>query len=90
MPEDILALRPAILVGVPRVWERVVASAKERIKRRGPLSRALFGWACRSVYTYICRPLVVVLVSEHCYSSASQQTMKLVMLPLAASGGAAE
>lgn len=49
VPEDIVALRPAILVGVPRVWERVVASAQERIRRRGPVSRTLFGWAYRSV-----------------------------------------
>ena len=45
LPEDLLAVRPTVLVCVPRVYERVYARLQKQLAAKGPLARALFRWA---------------------------------------------
>jgi len=42
---DIREVRPTVLVGVPRLYEKVYERAKDRATAKGRLSRALFSWA---------------------------------------------
>jgi long-chain acyl-CoA synthetase len=44
LPEDLLALRPTLLVSVPRIYERAFARIAQQLTRR-PLSRMLFDLA---------------------------------------------
>ena len=44
LQDDAQALRPAMMVGVPRVWERVRESTWARLNKRTPISRFLFRW----------------------------------------------
>jgi long-chain acyl-CoA synthetase len=47
LPEDLLAVRPTVLVSVPRIYERVYGQLQHRLARGGWPARALFGWAER-------------------------------------------
>ncbi|MEW5297108.1 MAG: hypothetical protein WDW36_000336 [Sanguina aurantia] len=42
LQDDCAALRPAAMVGVPRVWERVREGATRKLAARGPVSTAVF------------------------------------------------
>eukprot|EP00803_Ostreobium_quekettii_P004187 evm.model.scf_1852.2 EVM.evm.TU.scf_1852.2 scf_1852:22782-32698(+) len=42
LPEDIAALKPTILAGVPRVWERMHAKVMSQIKAKRIISRLIF------------------------------------------------
>lgn len=44
LPEDLLAIRPTVLISVPRIYERVYAKLQQQLEDRGHLARALFGW----------------------------------------------
>jgi len=43
LPEDLLAVRPTVLVSVPRIYERAYARIVQGLEAR-PLARALFEW----------------------------------------------
>ncbi len=45
LPEDLLAVRPTVLISVPRIYERVHARLRQQLAEKGPLARALFRWA---------------------------------------------
>ncbi len=45
LPEDLLAVRPTVLVSVPRIYERVYARLQKQLADKGPPARALFKWA---------------------------------------------
>ncbi|MFZ5509116.1 MAG: AMP-dependent synthetase/ligase [Pseudomonadota bacterium] len=45
LPQDLLTIRPTVLVSVPRIYERVYARLQEQLEEKGPLARALFRWA---------------------------------------------
>ncbi|MFQ5744789.1 MAG: AMP-dependent synthetase/ligase [Acidobacteriota bacterium] len=47
MAEDLLLVRPTVMVGVPRLYERFQAAVQQRVAESGPLQRALFSWAER-------------------------------------------
>lgn len=38
LQDDCAALKPAAMVGVPRVWERVREGAMKKLAARGPIS----------------------------------------------------
>lgn len=44
-PENLTEVRPTILVGVPRIFEKVYAKAKLRAAQSGGLKEKLFDWA---------------------------------------------
>jgi long-chain acyl-CoA synthetase len=44
LAEDLLAVRPTIMISVPRIFERICGRIRDQLAER-PLSRALFGWA---------------------------------------------
>ena len=46
--EDIAALRPTMLVAVPRVLDRIMAGIEAKIKTRGGLAATLFRWGLGS------------------------------------------
>lgn len=45
LPEDLLAIRPTVLVSVPRIYERVYARLQQQLEAKGAPARALFAWA---------------------------------------------
>ena len=42
LPQDLLAIRPTMLVSVPRIYERVYAKLQQGLREKGALARALF------------------------------------------------
>ena len=45
LPEDLLSVRPTVLVSVPRIYERVHAKVQEAMQERGVVGRSLLAWA---------------------------------------------
>ena len=45
LAEDLLTIRPTMLVSVPRIYERVYARLQHGLKMKGALARTLFSWA---------------------------------------------
>ena len=45
--EDLLAVRPTLLISVPRIYERVHARLRKSLEAQGPLARRLFDAAVR-------------------------------------------
>eukprot|EP00727_Mastigamoeba_balamuthi_P008839 m51a1_g4578 putative long chain acyl- synthetase peroxisomal-like (696) ;mRNA; f:165846-168290 len=43
--DDIVALRPTFLIGVPRVWKRLYDKVTQTIESSGALRRYMFNWA---------------------------------------------
>jgi long-chain acyl-CoA synthetase len=42
LAEDLLALRPTVMIAVPRIFERVYARISDQLSRQSPVPRALF------------------------------------------------
>ncbi len=47
LPQDLLAIRPTILVSVPRIYERAYARVQQELAQKGTLARTLFDAAQR-------------------------------------------
>ncbi len=47
LAEDYLLVRPTVVAGVPRLFERFRAAVLEQVASRGPLQRRIFHWAER-------------------------------------------
>ncbi|TAN33712.1 long-chain fatty acid--CoA ligase [bacterium] len=47
LAEDLVKVRPTILVSVPRVYEKMHAAVMQRVRAASPIRRALFNWAIR-------------------------------------------
>ncbi len=47
--DDAQALKPAIFVGVPRVWERVKLGVEKKLAKRTPLARCVCVCLCMCV-----------------------------------------
>lgn len=45
LPQDLLAIRPTVLVSVPRIYERVYAKIQQGLEEKGAPARKLFEWA---------------------------------------------
>lgn len=45
LPQDLLAVRPTVLVSVPHLYERLHAGLQRELRDRGSVARALFAWA---------------------------------------------
>ncbi len=45
LAEDLLVIRPTMLVSVPRIYERVYAKLQQALERKGAPAKALFRWA---------------------------------------------
>ena len=45
LPEDLLSVRPTVLVSVPRIYERIHAKVQEAMQERGVVGRTLLAWA---------------------------------------------
>ena len=45
LAEDLLTIRPTMLVSVPRIYERVYARLQSGLQEKGALGKALFRWA---------------------------------------------
>ena len=45
LAEDLLTIRPTMLVSVPRIYERVYAKLQQGLEQKGAAARALFRWA---------------------------------------------
>jgi len=45
LAEDLLTIRPTMLVSVPRIYERVYARLQHGLEMKGALARTLFNWA---------------------------------------------
>ena len=45
LPDDLLAVRPTVLVSVPRIYERVYARVQRQLAEKGFAARSLFHWA---------------------------------------------
>jgi long-chain acyl-CoA synthetase len=45
LPEDLLAVRPTVLISVPRVYERVYARVHKGLAEKGAVAQRLFQWA---------------------------------------------
>ena len=48
LAEDLLAVRPTVLIAVPRIFERVYDRIHDQLERQSPLARSLFRAAVRS------------------------------------------
>jgi len=48
LAQDLQAVRPTVVIAVPRVFERVYAKLQERLAKQGALSRGLFNLAVRT------------------------------------------
>ena len=44
LPDDLLAVRPTVLVSVPRIYERVYAGVQRQLAQKGFAARSLFRW----------------------------------------------
>ena len=44
LPQDLLAIRPTVLIAVPRIYERANAQLAQQLERSGALARRLFHW----------------------------------------------
>ena len=44
LPGDLLAIRPTVLISVPRIYERMYARLQQQLADKGFLARALFRW----------------------------------------------
>ncbi|MEA1868417.1 MAG: long-chain fatty acid--CoA ligase [Thermodesulfobacteriota bacterium] len=45
LAEDLLIIRPTVLISVPRIFERIYARIQQQLKEKGTLVRLLFRWA---------------------------------------------
>jgi long-chain acyl-CoA synthetase len=45
LPEDLLAVRPTVLISVPRIYERVYAKVQQGLREKGVPAQRLFLWA---------------------------------------------
>ena len=45
LPEDLLTIRPTVLVSVPRIYERIYAKIQQGLEAKGAPARQLFEWA---------------------------------------------
>jgi len=45
LPDDLLAVRPTVLVSVPRIYERVYARVQRQLAEKGFAARSLYHWA---------------------------------------------
>jgi long-chain acyl-CoA synthetase len=45
LPQDLLAIRPTLLVSVPRIYETFYARVQQGLEKKGYAARALFAWA---------------------------------------------
>lgn len=43
--EDLLSIRPTVLISVPRIYERVYARVQQGLAKKGALAQRLFQWA---------------------------------------------
>jgi long-chain acyl-CoA synthetase len=53
--EDLLTVRPTILVAVPRVYEKFQAAVHNRAEAAGAVTRLLHGWALAAGWRRFCR-----------------------------------
>ena len=63
--DDIQTLRPTLLIAPPRVWERVYASAMEKIKQLPWRRQKIFEWAYNYKLHYLQKGLNWDKVSLH-------------------------
>jgi long-chain acyl-CoA synthetase len=47
LSEDMRAVRPTILISVPRIYERAYLAVEERLAKQGAVAQTLSGWAVR-------------------------------------------
>lgn len=45
LQEDLLTVKPTVLVSVPRIYERIYAKVQETLQEHGPVGRTLLSWA---------------------------------------------
>jgi long-chain acyl-CoA synthetase len=45
LAEDLLMIRPTVLISVPRIFERIYARIQLQLKKKGALARFMFRWA---------------------------------------------
>jgi len=45
MPQNLLEVRPAVLMAVPRIFEKIYAKVRDSVTSGGFLKRMIFGWA---------------------------------------------
>lgn len=45
LPEDLVTIRPTVLVSVPRIYERIYAKIQQGLEAKGAPARQLFAWA---------------------------------------------
>ena len=50
--QNVREVRPTLLVGVPRLFEKIYARIQERAAEKGKMTEALLGWAVRVGSTY--------------------------------------
>jgi long-subunit acyl-CoA synthetase (AMP-forming) len=48
LPEALVAVRPTIFLGVPRVWEKIQAKLQGGVAQASPVKKKLFAWASRT------------------------------------------
>ena len=56
MPQNLLEVRPAVLMAVPRIFEKVYAKVRDAVQSGGLLRRMVFRWAtctCRRVVRHL-------------------------------------
>ncbi len=47
LEQDLLTIRPTVLIAVPRIFERLYTKLQHQLQQRGALARLLFSWAQR-------------------------------------------
>lgn len=70
VPDNLREVRPTIFVGVPRLFEKVYAKAKEKAAAEGSLKEKIFDWAIRTGKDYARRiefnePIPYFLAVKH-------------------------
>jgi long-subunit acyl-CoA synthetase (AMP-forming) len=48
LPEALVAIRPTVFLGVPRVWEKIQAKLQGGVAQATPVKKKLFAWATRT------------------------------------------
>jgi long-chain acyl-CoA synthetase len=48
LSEDLISIRPTVLVSVPRIFERVYAKIRSQLEEKKPLARYLFKWTVKT------------------------------------------
>ncbi|MGK2915062.1 MAG: AMP-dependent synthetase/ligase [Porticoccaceae bacterium] len=78
LQEDLLSVRPTVLVSVPRIYERIYAKVQETIHERGAVGRTLLAWTEKTGWRKF------LATQRHADTGKAEQLLWAILRPLVA------